>query len=205
MAGVYGRWVHVLDGRYKYARGPVTEDNLPLSMWSNRWSTMPVPQIPALKLPMPDRNAFLDFMPGSEIPVIRQPFQPGDMLPYWCANQRPNQQTRPRELDLRLTGGAGLLLTAGLYLLMYAIGAKRIPQLEIFLDRGWVPYAVTYLTCWCAVILTFKYRRVADERARQGNALFLAFGISAGSSPRGLLDLHLETDNGDNAIQLKYS
>jgi hypothetical protein len=30
-------------------------------------------------------------MPGSEIPVIRQPFQPGDMLPYWCAGQRINE------------------------------------------------------------------------------------------------------------------
>ncbi|MGD8830996.1 MAG: sulfatase [Pseudomonadales bacterium] len=91
LAGVYGRWVHVLDGRRKYARGPVEDSNLPLSMWSNRWSTMPVPQLPTLKLPRPDRNAYLDFMPGSEIPVIRQPFRPGDLLPYWCANQKPGQ------------------------------------------------------------------------------------------------------------------
>jgi arylsulfatase A-like enzyme len=91
VAGVYGRWVHVLDGRHKYARGSVTNDNLPLSMWSNRWSTMPVHQMPDLKLPMPNRNAYLDFMPGSEIPVIRQPFRSGDTLPYWCAGQRPNR------------------------------------------------------------------------------------------------------------------
>jgi arylsulfatase A-like enzyme len=91
LAGVYGRWVHVLDGRHKYVRGPISDDNLPLSMWSNRWSTMPVHQLPSLKLPMPDRNAYLDFMPGSEIPVLRQPFQPGDMLPYWCVNQPPNE------------------------------------------------------------------------------------------------------------------
>ncbi len=90
VSGVYGRWVHVLDGRYKYARSSVSDNNLPLSMWSNRWSTMPVPQLPSLKLPMPDKNAYLDFMPGSEIPVIRQPFRPGDLLPYWCANHPPN-------------------------------------------------------------------------------------------------------------------
>ena len=42
LAGVYGRWVHVIDGARKYARAPVNADNLPLSMWSNRWSTMPV-------------------------------------------------------------------------------------------------------------------------------------------------------------------
>ena len=90
LAGVFGRWVHVLDGTRKYARAPVSDDNLPLSMWSNRWSTMPVHQMPDLTLPRPNRNAYLDFMPGSEVPVIRQPFQPGDMLPFWCANQPAN-------------------------------------------------------------------------------------------------------------------
>jgi len=110
LAGVYGRWVHVLDGRYKYARGPASEDNLPLSMWSNRWSTMPVHAYPELKLPLPDRRARLDYMPRSDVPVIRQPFQPGDMLPYWCAGQRPNQHCLydlvqdPEEAENRLNG-----------------------------------------------------------------------------------------------------
>lgn len=88
LAGVYGRWVHVLDGRHKYARAPVRDDNLPLSMWSNRWSTMPVHGMPDLTLPKPDRRAVIDFMPGSDIPVLRQPFEPGDPLPYWCYGQK---------------------------------------------------------------------------------------------------------------------
>ena len=91
LAGVYGRWVHVFDGQRKYARGPASEDNLPLSMWSNRWSTMPVHGMPELTLPMPDRRAFIDFMPGSDVPVLRQPFAPGDALPYWCNRQKSNQ------------------------------------------------------------------------------------------------------------------
>ena len=49
VGGVFGNWVQVTDGRRKYARAPEA-DNFPLSMWSNRWSTMPVPQ------------AFADFM-----------------------------------------------------------------------------------------------------------------------------------------------
>ena len=32
---------------------------------------------------MPNDRAVLDFMPGANIPVIRQTFQPGDLLPYW--------------------------------------------------------------------------------------------------------------------------
>ena len=34
-------------------------------------------------LPGPDDRAWLDRMPGSEIPVIRQPFAAGDRLPFW--------------------------------------------------------------------------------------------------------------------------
>ena len=33
---------------------------------------------------MPNERAFLDKMPGSTIPVIRQPFREGDLLPFWA-------------------------------------------------------------------------------------------------------------------------
>jgi hypothetical protein len=83
IGGVYGNWVQVTDGVHKYARGAVGS-NFPLSMWSNRWSTMPVHGLEdAVRLPPPDRRARLDFMPGSDVPVIRQPFEPGDRLPFW--------------------------------------------------------------------------------------------------------------------------
>ncbi len=89
IGGVFGGWVQVTDGRHKYARAPV-DDNLPLSMWSNRWSTMPIPSefAPFMRFPVPDRRARLDFMPGSDVPVIRQPFEPGDELPFWASGAR---------------------------------------------------------------------------------------------------------------------
>ncbi|MFT6642697.1 MAG: hypothetical protein ACJAX5_000320, partial [Patiriisocius sp.] len=83
LGGIFGQWVQIQDGKNKYARAPVG-DGFPLSMWSNRWSTMPVPSMPGLRLPNPDHRAYLDFMPGSDVPVIRQPFQQGDMLPFWA-------------------------------------------------------------------------------------------------------------------------
>jgi arylsulfatase A-like enzyme len=84
LMGVWGQWVHVTDGRCKYARAP-EGDNAPLSMWSNRWSTMPIHAFPELRLPRPDARAVLDRMPGSDVPVIRQPFAAGDLLPYWAS------------------------------------------------------------------------------------------------------------------------
>jgi len=82
IGGVFGNWVQVTDGRLKYARA-AEGDNFPLSMWSNRWSTMPVHVAGIDELPSPDHRAWLDRMPGSSVPVIRQPFQPGDALPFW--------------------------------------------------------------------------------------------------------------------------
>ena len=87
LTGVWGREVHLVDGdsMIKYARAPAGE-NAPLSLWSNRWSTMPVHgYTEELRLPDPDDRAFLDRMPGSTIPVIRQPFAAGDPLPYWAS------------------------------------------------------------------------------------------------------------------------
>ncbi len=78
--------MQVTDGARKYARG-ADGSNFPLSMWSNRWSTMPVHGLEdAVRLPPPDRRARLDFMPGSDVPVIRQPFAPGDRLPFWVGH-----------------------------------------------------------------------------------------------------------------------
>ena len=40
---------------------------------------------------MPDHRAYLDFMPGSSVPVIRQPFAPDDRLPYWSLGMRAGE------------------------------------------------------------------------------------------------------------------
>ena len=87
LGGVYGCWVQVTDGQRKYARAP-TGDGFPLSMWSNRWSSMPVHVDGIINLPKPDERAWLDRMPGSTIPVIRQPFAPGDLLPMWAGTEK---------------------------------------------------------------------------------------------------------------------
>ena len=98
IGGVFGNWVQVTDGRHKYARAPL-DDGFPLSMWSNRWSTMPL-HVPGLDgLPPPDGRATLDRMPGSDVPVIRQPYAPGDPLPFWASGHRVAGQHHLYDLD----------------------------------------------------------------------------------------------------------
>ena len=83
LSGIWGREVNLVDADCKYTRAPA-EQNFPLSMWSNRWTTMPARGANGNTLmPPPDDRAYLDRMPGSSIPVIRQPFQAGDLLPFW--------------------------------------------------------------------------------------------------------------------------
>lgn len=86
LSGVWGREVHLIDGEVKYARAPAG-DNAPLSMWSNRWSTMEVRWAPATRLAPPDDRASLDRMPGSSVPVIRQPYGPADDVPFWARSE----------------------------------------------------------------------------------------------------------------------
>jgi arylsulfatase A-like enzyme len=89
LTGVWGRSIQLVDGHRRYIRQPVAA-NRPLSMWSNRWTTMPVHASPQLRMPRPDGRAVLDRVPGSDVPVIRQPFAPGDPVPFWAS--RPGER-----------------------------------------------------------------------------------------------------------------
>jgi arylsulfatase A-like enzyme len=108
LGGVYGNWVQIHDGQRKYARAPLPDTNI--SMWSNRWSTMPLHISGVVGLPRPDRRAVLDRMPGSDIPVIRQPFAPGDALPAWVGKAAVGHDhlydvsVDPNETENRLGG-----------------------------------------------------------------------------------------------------
>ncbi|MDH3707633.1 MAG: sulfatase-like hydrolase/transferase, partial [Acidimicrobiia bacterium] len=78
LQGYFARDLNVVDADGTYVRG-MPSGRTPLSMWSNRWSTMPFHALPRMGLPKPDERAFLDRMPGSDIPVIRQPFTDADV------------------------------------------------------------------------------------------------------------------------------
>jgi len=99
VGGVYGNWVQITDGHTKYARAP-EGDGFPMAMWSNRWSTMPVHGLDVPLLPLPDDRATLERMPGSTVPVIRQPFVAGDMLPMFAAGARIAGQHHLYDLDV---------------------------------------------------------------------------------------------------------
>ena len=84
---MWGREVHYIDGKIKYARAP-SDKNRPLGAWSNRWSTMPTHVLAReQEMPLPDERARLDRMPGSNVPVIRQTWDESDAVPFWALAQ----------------------------------------------------------------------------------------------------------------------
>lgn len=84
LAGYWSRHVHYVDAEWTFTRS-ATGDGFPLAMWSNRWSSMPIHHaVPGYRFPRPDARATLEVHPGTGVPVIRQPWGPGDQLPYWA-------------------------------------------------------------------------------------------------------------------------
>ncbi len=49
------------------------------------------PGFPQIRLPRPDRRATLKPMPGTDVPVICQPFEPGNALPFWAGVVPPSE------------------------------------------------------------------------------------------------------------------
>jgi hypothetical protein len=101
---VLGSPCGITDGRLRYLRG-CGESNFPLAMWSNRWSTMPTPAFPQIRLPRPDARATLHRMPGTDVPVIRQPFEAGDRLPFWAGHLAPSDSYLPTPLSWKTASG----------------------------------------------------------------------------------------------------
>jgi len=77
------------------------------------------------------------------------------------SNGRPQRQGWPEEDHANVNFGKSLLIgvgiTIGFLLLMFPIREHRIGS--IFLDRGWVNYAETFLFSWGMTILVMKWRK----------------------------------------------
>ena len=138
LAGVWGREVHYIDGKHKYARAP-SGQNRPLVTMSNRWSTMPTHFLSReQEMPLPDERAWLDRMPGSKVPVIRQAWDESDAVPYWAlarfsGNHLYNLDDDPNE-NRNLAGGVlEKDLTVKLREAMKSVGApeEQLTRLQL--------------------------------------------------------------------------
>ena len=88
--GYWGGHVGVTDGRYRYLRG-CGESELPTLHVVEPLVHHADSGLPRRSgCPAPTRRATLQPMPGTDVPVIRQPFEPGDRLPFWAGHLPPS-------------------------------------------------------------------------------------------------------------------
>ena len=110
LTGVWGREVHSGHRALEICARAHWCQRAARQALSNRWSTMPTHVLDRhLALPLPDQRAFLDWMPGSDVPVIHQRWEAGDAVPFW-ARFKPgghhlfDLEKRPRRDERTLAG-----------------------------------------------------------------------------------------------------
>ena len=60
----------------------------------------------------------------------------------------------------------GLTATgASIVFLLFMLPLRAFYFGELFWDRGWVPFAMTFLMCWAFAILVFKWFKIAEQRS----------------------------------------
>lgn len=136
LTGIWGREVVYIDDDVKFVRAPVA-GNRPLEMYSNRWSTMPIHAFPQIRLPRPDRRASLSYMPGSDVPVIRQPFVEGDDVPFWARTSsfhgdvRFDRREDPEEVHNLLDDGVAASDSSEVEALREALAELEVPRAQL--------------------------------------------------------------------------
>ena len=74
-----------------------------------------------------------------------------------------NGRRRPaREIQLGFTGSAALGVTLLFYLALQPFGGSMLN--DLFTQRGWVPYGISFLSAWAGVMLVLKFRLLGAHR-----------------------------------------
>ena len=68
------------------------------------------------------------------------------------------------DVNLLISSGIGLGIAVVVFLLLVPLRMAGIFIGELFLDRGWVPYALVFLFGWSAVILYLKWKKIKRQK-----------------------------------------
>jgi len=73
------------------------------------------------------------------------------------------RRARVSDVSLTRTGGAALAVAVVFYVaVVWPLSESYFGQL--FGDRGWVPYVITFFSIWSGLLLATKYRRLSRHR-----------------------------------------
>ena len=128
LTGVWGREVQLVTEEWRYSRGP-TGANAPLSLWANRWSTMPIAKYPNYKMPNPDERAKLEADPGLIGNTVQE-------IIRWQTPLAHMRRTATQDTELM-----GQMIAEGDKLVLWYLSANRDESVferpdEIIVDRA---------------------------------------------------------------------
>lgn len=89
-------------------------------------------------------------------------FGAGQTWPIPALGGRRGRAAAPGEVAVLPAAGAALVGTAVLYAALRGVAGTRLA--ELFVERGWVPYAITFVSAWALALLAAKRRRLGRER-----------------------------------------
>lgn len=122
-----------------------------------------VPEGPEPEVPAEESQAF----PGIDTRSV------ADRVNRTPQKKRP-AESRPKassggssdrtDVNLLLSGAIGLGLAVGFLVLMIPLKMAGIFIGELFLERGWVPFAEVFLFAWSVVILFLKWKKIKRQK-----------------------------------------
>ena len=75
-----------------------------------------------------------------------------------------NEQNDGTNVSVLLSGAISLGLTVAFYVALFPLAQADMYLGDLFVERGWVPYATTFLFFWAMVILYLKSRKLRRQR-----------------------------------------
>lgn len=126
----------------------------------------PKEESPSQPEQQPEQPAFEGIDTGST-DVIAQRRTKGKPQPAKGAAASVLQASAGSDVSLLVSGGIAVALSVVFCGLMFPFKGTYLG--DLFLDRGWVPFALVFLSAWSAAILALKYRKIS----RQKQALML--------------------------------
>ena len=121
--------------------------------------------------PAPEHGTSRSFDPGSATPGPRPPEKPVTMPrpagPQARGRARPQagvHRHRGADVSLLLAGGIGVVLTVLFYGAVFVIH-KKTHYGSLFLERGFIPPVIVFMTSWVIGILFLKVWKIAAQRA----------------------------------------
>lgn len=102
--------------------------------------------------------------PFGQAPAATQPAAKTGAATKRGKKSSSNEQNDGTNVSILLSGVIALVLTIAFYVPLFPMAQADMYLGDLFVERGWVPFATTFLFAWAMVILYLKSRKLRRQR-----------------------------------------